>query len=149
MFIHLFLQSNKFEAFKLIYKYVLFKMTKSQCKLILTLLLTKCFNTYVIALLNIFCIGNFNLGSVVNNTINLDKRPNTYSVEILQSVTKSLNFEDVQNETNNGNNNFLNVNFSLFNCFKTLFYCVLLLDESIEVYTSQLYSKAENEGACL
>jgi len=27
-----------------------------------------------------------------------------YSVEILQSVTKSLNFKDVQNEANNGNN---------------------------------------------
>ena len=44
----------------------------------------------------------------------------------------------------------LNVNFNLVNSFKsTLIYYVLCSDESIEVYTSKLYSKAENEGACL
>ena len=51
-----------------------------------------------------FSTGNYNRGSVVNNTISLDNRSSAYSVEILQSVTKRLNFEDVQNEANNGNN---------------------------------------------
>jgi len=65
--------------------------------------------------------------------------------------TKTLNFEeDEQNEANNCNKKELNVNFNLVNCFKsTLIYCVLCSDQSIEVYTSELYSKAENEGACL
>ena len=64
-------------------------------------LLRKCFTTYSIAFLNIFCPGNsiggsLDVGStsdidsyldnVVSNTINLDKRSNTYSVEIPQSV---------------------------------------------------------------
>ena len=54
--------------------------------------------------MNIFSIGNYNRGSVVNNTISLDNRSSKYGVEILQSRIKSLNFEDVKNEANNGNN---------------------------------------------
>jgi len=51
-----------------------------------------------------FSTGNYNRGSVVNKTISLDNRSRAYNDEILQSVTKRLIFEDLQNEANNGNN---------------------------------------------
>jgi len=56
--------------------------------------------------LNIFCPGNSVAGSVgyvVNNTLNLHNKSGTYNVQILESVTQRLNFdEDVQNEENSG-----------------------------------------------
>ena len=94
-----------------------------------------------------FSTGNYNRGSVVKKTISLDNRFRAYSDEILQSVTKRLNFEDNntmwldkscstysaqilqsvtktlnfeehdENEEHNGDKNSLNVIFNLVNCF--------------------------------
>jgi len=66
-----------------------------------------------------FSTGNYNRGNVVNKTISLDNMSRADSVEILQSVTKRLNFEDVQNEANNGNN-------------------TMLLDKSSSTYSAQI-----------
>ena len=58
--------------------------------------------------MNIFGPGNLVAGSVgyVANTLNLHNKSGTYSVQILESVTQRLNFdEDVKNEENNGTKN--------------------------------------------
>ena len=59
--------------------------------------------------MNIFCPGDSVAGSVVyvvSNTLNIHNKSGTYSVQILESVTQRLNFdEDVQNEENNGTKN--------------------------------------------
>lgn len=58
---------------------------------------------------NIFSPGNSvagSLGYVFSNTLNLHNKSGTHSVEIIESVTQRLNFdEDIQNEENNGTKN--------------------------------------------